>query len=162
MTSAVRNGSKDHPGQMESDKPAVWRYLQTCSTKTFRSGESISTSFRINAWFGRHFTHSGSPPPPSPKIPVRGAFAVTVHRAPQGARVPPRGPTPGMKRFSGPRGSIPGFTSSKRVLELKPRPPIYSSLYHSGVSSSTILPSVKYTLSRGPAQPYICLSLIWF
>jgi hypothetical protein len=69
---------------------------------------------------------SGARWPPaleSPRIPVWGDFADTLNLQAVGNMVPTRGPVANINLFSGPSGSVPGPTSSWRVLELKPLPP---------------------------------------
>src|SRR4030042_4839044 len=72
-----------------------------------------------------------------------------------GAGIPAIGPTATINLFSGPKASIPGFSSSQRIFRANPRPPIHV-LANSSVKGSFFAdPVVRFILSKLPVQPFI-------
>ena len=59
--------------------------------------------------------------------------------------------------FSGARGSVPGMVSSNRYLLANPRPPKKFFAVSSGISSSEIVPAVRFTRKIFPINPNISL-----
>ena len=90
-----------------------------------------------------------------PQKPVRGDLATTVYLPVLGDGVPVKGPVMNISLFSGPKGSIPFLTSSKRYLVASPLPPKnFLRVLVSG-NSSVILDVDKLTLKIFPMYPNI-------
>jgi len=69
--------------------------------------------------------------------------------------MPAIGPRATMNLLSGPSGSIPGASSSKRILTAKPRPPIHLRANSSPKVSFLKVLAVRLTLRIWPVQPFM-------
>ncbi len=99
-----------------------------------------------------------SPPnhPPntaSPQIPVKGDLLAIKERLPTGAGVPVKTPVAKTILFSGPRGSMPGFSASYNMRAAKPLPPRYLRASASGRGSCSVSSFDRFTLNNFPAKP---------
>ncbi len=90
-----------------------------------------------------------------PHKPVSGDLATTIYLPVLGERVPVNGPVMNTSLFSGPSGSIPFLTSSKRYLVASPLPPKNIFKVFSLGNSSVILDVDRLTLRTFPMYPNI-------
>src|SRR4030042_6601558 len=84
-----------------------------------------------------------------------GELAATTALPVFGAGMPAIGPRATMNLFSGPSGSMPGFSSSQRILRAKPRPPTHFFANSSLNGSFLKVFVVRLILRILPVHPYI-------
>jgi len=133
--------------------PASWNRTELSLMDTHVGFSAFPST--ITASHPANFNSAGKYPPVSalPTAPVRGDFPTTAILLAQGIDVPVNGPGAKISLLSGPRASVPGFTSSKRYFMPSPAPPIKSFATARGSFSSCAVLLVRLTRRIFPVYP---------